>query len=70
MKNIGLFTSVYFNNIGNAFIDFGAQATIEGALPDGYQLVKVSQFQTFVNAMKAGMGLRESRVVRAVGFVE
>lgn len=30
MKNIGLFTSVYFNNIGNAFIDFGAQATIEG----------------------------------------
>ncbi|HBW1475855.1 TPA: polysaccharide pyruvyl transferase family protein [Klebsiella pneumoniae] len=66
MKNIGLFTSVYFNNIGNAFIDFGAQATIEGALPDGYQLVKVSQFQTFVNAMKAGMGLRESRVVRAV----
>lgn len=43
MKNIGLFTSVYFNNIGNAFIDFGAQATIEGALPDGYQLVKVSQ---------------------------
>ena len=51
MKNIGLFTSVYFNNIGNAFIDFGAQATIEGALPDGYQLVKVSQFQSFVNAM-------------------
>lgn len=49
MKNIGLFTSVYFNNIGNAFIDFGAQATIEGALPDGYQLVKVSQFQSFVS---------------------
>ena len=25
MKSIGLFTGVYFNNIGNAFIDLGAE---------------------------------------------
>ncbi|MBA7934710.1 MULTISPECIES: polysaccharide pyruvyl transferase family protein [Klebsiella] len=66
MKNIGLFTSVYFNNIGNAFIDIGAQATIEAALPSNAQLVKVSQFQSFINTMSSGMALRESKVLRAI----
>ncbi|HBE9181898.1 TPA: polysaccharide pyruvyl transferase family protein [Serratia fonticola] len=66
MKNVGLFTSVYFNNIGNAFIDIGAQAAIEAALPNGFQLVRTSQFQNFVNTMSSGMALRESKVLRAV----
>lgn len=29
---IGLFTSVYFNNIGNGFIDLGAEETLKAAL--------------------------------------
>lgn len=60
MRNVGCFTSVYFNNIGNAFIDFGAIATIEAALPDGTQLVKVSQFPNFASAMARGILLKES----------
>lgn len=66
MKKIGLFTSVYFNNIGNGFIDIGAQATIEEALPEGYQLVKISQFQDFTKTMGQGMALRESVVLRTI----
>lgn len=63
-KKIGLFTSVYFNNIGNAFIDLGANATLEAAIPEGYQLIKISQYQDFVATMGKGMSLRESKILR------
>jgi hypothetical protein len=66
MKNIGLFTSVYFNNIGNAFIDLGATATIEDALPSEFQIIKLSQYQNFVSTMSTGMFLRESKILRFV----
>ncbi len=65
MKNIGVFTSVYFNNIGNAFIDFGAIATVEAALPQDAQLVKLSQFPNFASSMARGMVLKESPLFRA-----
>jgi hypothetical protein len=32
-KKIGLFTSVYFNNIGNGFIDLGCEAQLKEATP-------------------------------------
>jgi hypothetical protein len=44
---IGLYTSVFFNNIGNAFIDLGAEQQIKASLPDGAQLVKLSQCANF-----------------------
>jgi hypothetical protein len=66
MKNVGVFTSVYFNNIGNAFIDFGAIATIEAALPEGAQLVKLSQFPNFASAMAKGMMLKESSLFKYI----
>ena len=43
MARIGLFTGVYFNNIGNAFIDFGAEETIKSAISSQDSIVKVSQ---------------------------
>ena len=39
---IGLFTSVYFNNIGNGFIDLGAEATLKAAMPEGAEIIKFS----------------------------
>lgn len=63
-KKIGLFTSVYFNNIGNAFIDLGANATLEAAVPADSQLIQVSQYQDFISTMGRGMSLRESKVLR------
>lgn len=44
---IGLFTSVYFNNIGNAFIDLGAEEQIKAAMPSNAELVKLSQCANF-----------------------
>ncbi len=66
MKHVGVFTSVFFNNIGNAFIDFGAIATIEAAMPEGAQLIKLSQFPNFASAMAKGMVLKESKLLRSV----
>ncbi|MGJ1537741.1 polysaccharide pyruvyl transferase family protein [Sphingobacterium multivorum] len=66
MKNIGVFTSVYFNNIGNAFIDFGAIATIEAALPTGAQLIRLSQYPNFASAMAKGMMLKENKLFHAL----
>lgn len=56
---IGLFTSVYFNNIGNGFIDLGAEATIKEALPLGGEIVKLSQCANFAATMGKGMFLKE-----------
>ncbi|MFM9328710.1 polysaccharide pyruvyl transferase family protein [Paenibacillus mesotrionivorans] len=64
--NVGLFTSVYFNNIGNAFIDLGAEATIKKALPEGSGLVKISQCANFAASMGRFFMLKEKPAVNWV----
>lgn len=56
---IGLFTSVFFNNIGNGFIDLGAEATLKSALPVHGNIVKLSQCANFAATMSRGMMLKE-----------
>ena len=41
-KKIALLTSVTFNNIGNGFIDLGAEAALMKALPLNAELFKVT----------------------------
>jgi len=61
--NIGLFTSVYFNNIGNAFIDLGAEATIKEAKSSGANIVKLSQCANFVASKGKAFFLKENPIV-------
>lgn len=64
--NIGLFTSVYFNNIGNGFIDLGAEATIKAAMPEDAVIVKFSQCANFAASMGKTFMLKENPVVNWV----
>lgn len=57
--NVGLFTSVYFNNIGNGFIDLGAETVLNEALPENYNLIKVSQCANFAASMSRAFRLKE-----------
>jgi len=61
--NIGLFTSVFFNNIGNGFIDLGAEVTINAAKPEGASLVKYSQCANFAASMGTKFLIKENPVV-------
>ena len=60
---IALFTSVYFNNIGNGFIDLGAEMAIKEAAPDSADIVKVSQCANFAASLGRLFMLRENRVI-------
>ena len=64
MAKICLFTSVFYNNIGNAFIDIGAEETIKAAMGNDDDLVKISQCPFFATSMGKGMQLREAKAVR------
>lgn len=64
--NIVLFTSVYFNNIGNGFIDLGAEATLQKAMPEGSTLIKISQCANFAASMGRTFMLKENKVVNWV----
>lgn len=59
---IGLLTSVIFNNIGNAFIDLGAEATIKSAMPEA-KIVKVSSYANFAATMGFTFRLKENPIV-------
>ena len=61
--NIGLFTSVYFNNIGNGFIDLGAEATIKEAMPNNAHIVKLSQCANFAASKGKLFILKENPVI-------
>lgn len=61
--NIGLFTSVYFNNIGNGFIDLGAEATIKEAMPDNSYIIKLSQCANFAASKGKLFILKENPIV-------
>lgn len=63
MKTIGLFTSVYFNNIGNGFIDLGAEATINLAKNADDRIVKVSQCANFAASMSKKFFLKENPII-------
>lgn len=63
MKTIGLFTGIYFNNIGNAFIDFGAEETLKAAMSQEMQMVKLSQCPLFAASMGTGFALKESKML-------
>lgn len=62
--NIGLFTSVFYNNIGNAFIDYGADITIKAAMPEGAKIVKLSQCANFAASLGTAFMLKEMLGVR------
>lgn len=64
--NIGLFTSVYFNNIGNGFIDVGAEETIKSAKPQNAEVIKVSQCANFAASLGYAFLLKENRFVNKV----
>lgn len=61
--NVGLFTSVYFNNIGNGFIDIGAEAALKKALSEKYNIIKVSQCANFAASMGKLFALKENPVI-------
>lgn len=63
MKTIGLFTGVYFNNIGNAFIDFGAEETLKVAKKEDMEIVKLSQCPFFAASMGKSFALKESKLL-------
>lgn len=61
---IGLFTSVYFNNIGNGFIDLGAEETLKASMPQGADLIKLSQCANFAASLGSSFMVKENIVVR------
>lgn len=62
--NVILFTSVFYNNIGNGFIDLGAEVTIKECLPKGANLIKLSQCANFAATMDWKFRMREFPGVR------
>lgn len=58
-----LFTSVFYNNIGNGFIDIGAEATLREAMPSDAELMKLSQCANFAASMDWKFRLRENPIV-------
>lgn len=61
--NVCLFTSVYFNNIGNGFIDLGAEETLQAAKSADDTVVKISQCANFAASMGRAFMLKENRIV-------
>lgn len=64
--NVGLFTSVYFNNIGNGFIDLGAEEILKRAMPEKYNLIKISQCANFAASMGKSFVLKENPIINWV----
>ena len=62
MKLIELFTGVYFNNIGNAFIDLGAEEVLKAAINGNFKIVKLSQSQLFASSMGASFASKENKL--------
>ena len=61
---IGLFTSVYFNNIGNGFIDLGAEETLKASMSQDADLIKLSQCANFAASLGPSFMVKENIVVR------
>jgi len=61
--NIGLFTSVHFNNIGNGFIDLGAECALNEAKSVDSRIIKVSQCANFAASLGNLFVIRENKAV-------
>lgn len=57
--NIGFSTSVFFNNIGNAFIDYGAEYQVRQVIPGDAQLIKLSQCANFAASLSTKFAIKE-----------
>lgn len=60
---ICLFTSVYFNNIGNGFIDLGAEQTIKTAATNEFEIIKLSQCANFAASLGKSFVLKENPII-------
>jgi len=56
---IGLFTSVFFNNIGNAFIDLGCEAQLKVCGIRDLEIIKLSQCANFAASMGKAFFIKE-----------
>ncbi len=61
---IGLYTSVFFNNIGNGFIDYGAEETLKAAIPEGAEIIKLSQCANFAASLGKSFLIKENVIVQ------
>lgn len=68
-KKIALLTSVTFNNIGNGFIDLGAEAALMKALPLNAELFKVSSNANFAATMGQMFMLKENPIKIGYGYI-
>lgn len=68
-KKIALLTSVTFNNIGNGFIDLGAEAALMKALPLNAELFKVSSNANFAATMGQMFMLKENPIINWYGYI-
>lgn len=57
--NIGFSTSVFFNNIGNAFIDYGAEYQLRQVMPCDSQFIKLSQCANFSASLSTKFAIKE-----------
>lgn len=68
-KKIALLTSVTFNNIGNGFIDLGAEAALMKALPLNAELFKVSSNANFAATMGQMFMLKENPIINWLWYI-
>ena len=61
---VALFTSVYFNNIGNGFLDLGTEMELKEALPADANIVKISQCANFAASLGRLFAIKEMAVVK------
>lgn len=62
--NIGLFTSVYFNNIGNGFLDLGTEYELLKAKSNDDVIVKVSQCANFAASLGRLFAVKQIPFIR------
>lgn len=62
--NIGLFTSVFFNNIGNGFLDLGLEYELSQAKKAEDNIVKVSQCANFAASLGRLFTIKENPLVK------
>lgn len=56
---IGFLTSVFFNNIGNAFIDYGCEAQLKACGVQDMEIIKLSQCANFAATMGNAFFIKE-----------
>ena len=62
--NVALFTSVYFNNIGNGFLDLATEFELQEVLPEKANLIKISQCANFAASLGRLFAIKEIPIVK------